>query len=214
MTQDYNATLAASIATVRQQVRSGAITEEQAIAPLDAATRAYALAQADHYARLHLPPVALRNSALLDRAADVLMNGYLSWSHFDKMNIVENPILSANQIKLRHRRESTLADVYTGGKGDETIGRHRGNDGIDRRVYDYMTPDKDAGLIPTEYLDLYDALDNAGLTQRQREAIDLVYFEGMTQADAAERMGVSQQAVALYARNAVDKLRKYSVKLL
>ncbi|MHC8516788.1 sigma factor-like helix-turn-helix DNA-binding protein [Sporosarcina sp. ITBMC105] len=209
MTLDYNAVLAQEVAHTRQQVRAGAITAEGAIKPLDDATRAYAEAQAEHYAALRNPPIALRNGALLDAAADTLMHDYLTWSHFDKMNIVENPILSDTQLKLRHKRETTLGDVYTGGKGDETIGRQRGGDGIKHRIYDFMTPNRDNALVPARYLTLYDALDNAGLTQRQREAIDLVYFEDLTQADAAERMGVTQQAVAKFVRAALRTLRVY-----
>jgi len=41
-----------------------------------------------------------------------------------------------------------------------------------------------------DYIDLYDALENAGLTDRQRQAIDLVYFGNMSQEDARRIMGV------------------------
>src|SRR5699024_1374743 len=143
-------------------------------------------------------PIQYRNQPLLDALADLLMYEYLTWSHHDKMNIVENPILSKSQTSYRHHKELRLADVYTGGEGDATIGRRTDHDGVKRRVYDYMTPERDMSLIPPEYLDLYDALDSAGLTARQRQAIELVYFEGMTQEAAAKEMGVKQQAVGQF----------------
>lgn len=59
-----------------------------------------------------------------------------------------------------------------------------------------------------ESVDLYALLDNANLTDRQRQAIDLVYFEDMTQEQAAKVMGVTRQAVDLYARNAINKMRR------
>jgi DNA-directed RNA polymerase specialized sigma subunit len=57
-------------------------------------------------------------------------------------------------------------------------------------------------------LDLNNAIEHAGLTNRQREALYYVYIEDLTQKDAGERMGVTQQAVKIYADNAVDKLAK------
>lgn len=59
-----------------------------------------------------------------------------------------------------------------------------------------------------ESVDLYALLENANLTDRQRQAIDLVYFEDMTQEQAAKVMGVTRQAVDLYARNAINKMRR------
>src|SRR5699024_2023258 len=152
-------------------------------------------------------PIQYRNQPLLDALADLLMYEYLTWSHHDKMNIVENPILSKSQTSYRHHKELRLADVYTGGEGDATIGRRTDHDGVKRRVYDYMTPDRDMSLIPPEYLDLYDALDSAGLTDRQRQAIELVYFEGMTQEDAAKEMGVSRATLRTNIDRALIKLK-------
>jgi DNA-directed RNA polymerase specialized sigma24 family protein len=46
-------------------------------------------------------------------------------------------------------------------------------------------------------LDLERAIVKANLSNRQRQAVALVYFEGYTQEDAAERLGVSQQRVGM-----------------
>lgn len=44
-------------------------------------------------------------------------------------------------------------------------------------------------------IDLQTAIECAGLTDRQRQAMRLVYVEDLTQTDAGERMGVSKQTV-------------------
>src|SRR5690625_5356061 len=59
-----------------------------------------------------------------------------------------------------------------------------------------------------ESADLYAMLDNAKLTDRQRQAIDLVYFEDMTQEQAAEVMGVGQDVVSRNISVSIDKIRK------
>src|SRR5699024_8455492 len=114
-----------------------------------------------------------------------------------------------SQMRYRQRNETNLADVYSG-KNEDSVGRKRDGRGGNKRRYDYMTPERDMALVPTSYLDLYNALDNAGLTDRQRQAIELVYFQGLTQADAGAEMGVSQQAVDIYLRNSYDKLRLFN----
>src|SRR5699024_4407248 len=140
------------------------------------------------------PPIQYRNSDLMDELADVILHDDLTWSHPDKMSIVEYPILSDSQQHERNLRDLLLEDVFTG-KDDATIGRKRTADGDMVRIYDYMTPKHDNGLVPAGHIELYNALDNAGLTDRQRQAVNLVYFEDMTQEQAAEVMGVTRQAV-------------------
>ncbi len=55
-------------------------------------------------------------------------------------------------------------------------------------------------------IDIHNALELAGLTDRQRQAIELVYFGELTQAEAGERMGITQQAVVFHLNAAVDSL--------
>lgn len=219
-TSDYNAKLAQDYVDIRAKVRGGVLPLVARIPEIDKAVSDYVLAQDDDFERKKAKavaegrketsvPIQYRDSVMLERMADLLDYEYLTWSHHDKMNIVENPILSDSQMRTRHHREMRLSDVYTG-VGDETIGRYRDHTtGEKRRIYDYMTPERDMSLIPTAYLDLYDALDNAGLTDRQRQTIDLIYFEGMTQEDAAEEMGVSRATLRTNESRAFDKIRKY-----
>lgn len=55
-------------------------------------------------------------------------------------------------------------------------------------------------------LDLHDAIELADLTDRQREAIRLVYFEDLTQVEAGKRMGVAQQNVSDPIDRAAEKI--------
>lgn len=45
-------------------------------------------------------------------------------------------------------------------------------------------------------LDFAEAVDRAQLTDRQAEALRLVYCEGMTQVDAGKAMGITRQRVS------------------
>ncbi|ARW40255.1 sigma factor-like helix-turn-helix DNA-binding protein [Bacillus amyloliquefaciens] len=55
-------------------------------------------------------------------------------------------------------------------------------------------------------IDIHKAIELAGLTDRQRQAIELVYFGELTQTDAGERIGITQQAVVFHLNAAVDRL--------
>lgn len=57
-----------------------------------------------------------------------------------------------------------------------------------------------------ELVDLERAIERAELTERQAEALRLVYFEDLEQAEAGVRMGVSRATVTQYISNAIRKL--------
>ena len=220
MTHDYNEQLRMDYASIRDKVERGVLPIGDRIKAIDDAIKRYVHAQDDDFEgkrikaesqgrSVNTVPIQYRNTALLDALANLLMYEYLTWSHHDKMNIVDNPILSDTQMAYRHRKESRISDVYTGGEGDAAIGRRTDHDGVKRRIYDYMTPERDMSLVPSAYIDLYNALENAGLTERQRQAIELVYFEGMTQEDAAKEMGVSKPAVNQFISIGNTKIKKY-----
>ncbi|WP_254064248.1 sigma factor-like helix-turn-helix DNA-binding protein [Bacillus velezensis] len=63
--------------------------------------------------------------------------------------------------------------------------------------------DYDAATI---LIDIHKAIELAGLTDRQRQAIELVYFGELTQTEAGERMGVGQDAVSKLIDGATEKL--------
>ncbi|MEC2215060.1 RNA polymerase sigma factor [Bacillus velezensis] len=55
-------------------------------------------------------------------------------------------------------------------------------------------------------IDIHKAIELAGLTDRQRQAIELVYFGELTQAEAGERMGIAKQNVEAYISRAAEKI--------
>lgn len=61
-------------------------------------------------------------------------------------------------------------------------------------------------------LDLTTAVANAKLTDRQREAIRLVYGANMTQKDAGLALGIKQDAVSHLLRRATASIQEYYEK--
>ncbi|WP_240390611.1 sigma factor-like helix-turn-helix DNA-binding protein [Bacillus sp. Y1] len=55
-------------------------------------------------------------------------------------------------------------------------------------------------------IDLATAIERAGLTDRQRQAIDLVYGQDLTQRDAGERMGLDKDGVSHLVSRALDSV--------
>ena len=65
----------------------------------------------------------------------------------------------------------------------------------------------------TLLLDLDSSIENAGLTDRQRQVIDLIFEQDLTQVDAAKRLGISQQGVADHLKNAITNIAKYNARI-
>jgi DNA-binding CsgD family transcriptional regulator len=63
--------------------------------------------------------------------------------------------------------------------------------------------DYDATII---LIDLETAISKAGLTDRQRQALRLVFEEDLTQAEAGKRLGITQQNVGKYVNSALVKI--------
>ena len=63
----------------------------------------------------------------------------------------------------------------------------------------------DYGAVVT-LIDFKQALRLADLTERQREAIRLVFYEGFEQGEARLKMNVSQQAVSQFIDAAIRKI--------
>lgn len=148
--------------------------------------------------------------------AGMILHEELSDKHPDKMTRDEYSIMSDTQEEVRESKHKPHDDIQF--EGRQFNGRRKTS-----FTDDYGAPqvrnNRVVGVHDGEferlvsYLDLYEALDNANLTQRQSEAIDLVYFGNMTQEAAAIEMGVSQQAIAKFLRLALPKLRDYLTKL-
>lgn len=215
---DYNVKLAQDYETIREKVKRGMLPLIARNPAIDRATSEYVIAQAELFeAKRTLresPPIPFRNSNALDRFADLVMYEELKWSHPDKMTIVDYPVMSDDQLAVRQDKYAPHSDLQYGDR--RYLGRRKTHFTDDKgspqvrnsRLVDPRDPTIEKS---GDYIDLYDALENAGLTERQREAIDLVFFENMTQEGAAEVMGVKQPTVKEYQDAAILKLRKYLI---
>lgn len=87
-------------------------------------------------------------------------------------------------------KERALDAKYSGLDSPDQVKRLlRDYNALKARQYD---GDYDAVIL---LVDLATAIEKAGLTKRQREALTLVYFEDLSQVDAGQRMGASKQTV-------------------
>ena len=226
-TTDYNAKLAQDYADIRAKVRGGMLPLVARIPAIDKAVSAYVEAQDAHYEELRRKaaeeggdaseavPIQLRDATALHRMADLVLHEELTWSHPDKMSIVEYPVMSDRQTKSYYEGNTLKGDLKFGdlrflGRRKTVVERKDGSHGVSfNRVLNEGNGDEDA---TDDRIDVQRAIDDAGLTDRQREAIELVYFgndgDGMTQEEAGEIMGVHRANVNEYIRHGLAKIRR------
>ena len=140
--------------------------------------------------------------AILSRLATYLLLDTLTDTHPDKMARDEYPVMSYSQAGRYFARNGTLApEPYTQESvmGRKSSAKEWGSGNSDALLF----ADDPMLLSVIEKTDLHTLLDNANLTERQRQAIDLVYFEDMTQEQAAEVMGVGRVTVATLIRRSL-----------
>src|SRR5690625_147397 len=127
--QDYNAKLAQDYADIRSKVRGGMLPLVARIPAIEEAVSAYVLAQDAHYEELRRKaeedggdaggspeavPIQLRDATALHRMADLVLHEELTWSHPDKMAVVEYPVMSDDQETLREGKYSANSDSQYG----------------------------------------------------------------------------------------------------
>jgi RNA polymerase sigma factor (sigma-70 family) len=219
ITNDYNAKLTQDYETIRDKVKRGMLPLVARNPAIDKAVTEYVISQTELFdskrAKKGHPPIQVRDSNILSRFADLVMYEELKWSHPDKMTIVDYPIMSDDQLELRQEKYRPNSDIQYGDR--RYLGRRKTHFTDDygapqvrnSRMVDSHDPTIEASM---DIIDLYDALENSGLTERQREAINLVFFEDMTQEEASEVMGVRQPNINNYVNTALRKLREYMTK--
>jgi len=67
-----------------------------------------------------------------------------------------------------------------------------------------------SGLVAEDHRLQYKKLSR-GLTPKQTECINMIYFEGVTQSDAARRLGISRQAISQHVEHAISSMLEASV---
>src|SRR5690625_6698469 len=112
-------------------------------------------------------------------------------SRKNKQGGVEN--IEYNERKYNGRRANHCYDKQGRSRVTKPRMVDAGNDGLE---------------AIRERMDVARLIGQARLTERQREALQLVYSEGLTQSEAAEAMGVAQPNVNAYIRAGIKKLKK------
>lgn len=226
MTVDYTAQLRLEYEELRKKVRSGMLPLVARVPAIEEACRTYIEALDGEFERkrakaiaegrsVNTVPIPYRDERLLHQLADLVMYEELTWSHPDKMSIVEYPVMSEWQAKSyyegnTHKGDLKFGDLRFLGRRKTVVERKDGSHGVSfNRVLNEGNGDED---VVDDRIDVQKALDDAGLTDRQREAIELVYFGndgvGMTQAEAGEVMGISQKNVNKHLRYGLEKIKR------
>lgn len=151
------------------------------------------------------------SKSILSRLATYILLDTLTDPHPDKMSRDEYPIMSKGQRK--RRKEIPSKNVYYRREdfgGFRTVYEKSDEDAVGyvKRypVYNVLN-DEDSEGQDAE-IDVLALLESAGLTDRQREAIELIFFEDLTQEQASKRMGVSDRAVRYFLSDGLAKIRR------
>lgn len=107
----------------------------------------------------------------------------------------------------RVTRPETWSDGRKGAAASEDAPPRRevlvGPEVLDRRAGSLFDPfatagdlDEEPAAVRDELLDLLRELVTTQLTPRQREIVELSYVDGLTQAEVAARLGITQQVVS------------------
>lgn len=215
MRLNYNEELAQELAVLRDKTKRGMLPLVIRNPTLEGVTARYVDGLESYMETRDNPPIALRNADLLHKAADIVLYEELTWSHPDKMSILEYPVMSDFQTDVREEKFTHKADLKYGDlrfKGRRKVSLENKLEAFNvssRRVF--YASDDGMGDVDTAVI-VRDALDNAGLTERQRQAITLVYFDNLTQEDARYEMGVSKATMSEHITIALRKLKRYLTK--
>jgi|SRR5690625_1110838 len=156
------------------------------------------------------------SSSVLSRLAWYIVFDEMTDDYQDKVTRDEYPIMGISQ--LRRRDEIPSANVYFDKReynGFRTVYEKSDKNGagyVKRYpVYDPLADEKfnahDAGI------DVLRLLDSARLTDRQREAVELVYFDKMTQVEAGKEIGVDRRTINDHLSVSYRKLREILPKV-
>ena len=129
MTATFTEKLQAEYERIEALTKSGKLPIDERIKEIDVAVSDYALAHAEAYRQAqakagangqspNIVPINFKDAYMLEQFANLVLHEDLSWSHPDKMAIVDYPIMSDDQRKVRLKTE-------TSEKWAESIGTDR-----------------------------------------------------------------------------------------
>ena len=151
-------------------------------------------------------------ASVLSRLATYLLLDTLADTHPDKVARDDYPILSYTQIG-RRRREIPSENVYYDKSdfgGMRTVyEKDDDKDSGDAKYYPVYSPIVDEDDVRNvAAMEVNSILNKANLTDRQRQAIDLIYFKDLTQVQAAKVMGVKKHTVNEHLSIGLKNLRE------
>lgn len=213
--EDYVKKLRKDYEEIADKVEQGMLPLVVRIPAIEKAVSEYVLAQDEDFRRKrekggHVP-IQFRDDRMLDKFAELVMYEELTWSHPDKMSIVDYPVMSDWQAKKRRGKTSFPGEVtyndrqYNGRRKSHSVGKNGEINVTNHRMPSFEDADINALL---DEIDVNKMLESARLTDRQRQAIELVYFEDMTQEQAAKVMGVKRATVETLLRRSIKYLRQ------
>lgn len=111
--------------------------------------------------------------------------------------------------ELAERLQASLDDVLQALEisGHRMLSLDSGSDAEEEAPLESFLGEMDASMEAFERDEQIQSAMNA-LDERQREVIRLRFFEGLSQRQAAERLGLSQMTVSRIERQALDALKK------
>ena len=150
------------------------------------------------------------SGSVLDRLGTYLILDHLTDRHPDKMTREETPVQSIWQEIYMENRTSLLEELFHDGRHGNGRRKSVFDDQNDvKQVSNGRMPNVEDDEISNADMRIIveDLLVKAKLTDRQRQAIELVYFEDMTQEKAAEVMGVGRATVETLLRRSLHYIR-------
>lgn len=211
--EDYVKKLRKDYEEIADKVERGMLPLVARNPVIEKAVSEYVLAQDEDFERRRKKggyvPIQFRDSNMLDKFADLIMYEELTWSHPDKMSIVKYPVMSDWQAKDRREKTSFPGEItyddrqFNGRRKGYSVGKSG-----EINVTNHRMPNlEDSGIKALEdKITVTELLERAKLTDRQRQAIELVYFEDMTQEQAAKVMGVKKHTVSEHIKKSIKKL--------
>lgn len=211
-TIDYNEKLTQDYEDIRRRVERGMLPLVARNPAIERAVSDYMLARAEYYESLRQTPIKYGEDYAIERFADLILYEELRWSHPDKMSIVDYPIMSDRQADRFAEDHSLIDEVKYGDR--RHLGRKKSHFTDDFgapqvRNTRLVSPESSVIERTIDREDLMNALENAGLTDKQRSALEFVYIEGLTQEEAGKQLGVQKHTVNNHIKVGLRKVRNY-----
>lgn len=164
-----------------------------------------------HYEQVGVYP----DDSVLNRLAWYIIFDEMTDKHPDKITRDEYPVMSEWQELTRDQKTIKVEEItfndrqFNGRKRTSYVGKNGNIRNSSPRLpnrYDPRIKRKETEI------DVEEALNNSGLTERQRRAIEFIFFENLTQEGAAKKLGISRSTLREHVDEGLRKMREYLTK--